>query len=187
MNMNSAVLLLNHTYEPLNVINVKRALRLLTTQKANAVEKEGYDVHSAAGMLCIPVVVRMAYYVKRPMQKVKFSKRHVLMRDNYTCQYCNEKPYELTIDHIIPKTAGGQTTWVNVVACCKRCNAKKGDRSLKDSGMKLARVPKEPRFLPYLRMVKKNANTHAWDKYLFMDTNSPYLIECELPKETKKK
>ena len=184
--LNSAVLLLNNTYEPLNVINVTRALRLITTQKASGVEKEGYDLHSSKGVLCIPVVVKMAYYVKRPMQKVKFSKRHVLMRDNFTCQYCNDRPKELTIDHVVPKTSGGLTVWTNVVACCKRCNSAKGDKTLKDSGLKLKRAPKEPRFLPYLRMIKGGSN-HAWEKYLFTDSNSPYLIRGELPKEAVKK
>ena len=182
---NAPVLLLNSTFEPLNVVNAKRVLRLLSTDKAVSVETEGYEMHSANGVMLVPIVAKMCYFVKRPIQRVKFSKRHVLMRDNYTCQYCGDRNTvdRLTIDHIIPKVAGGQTIWTNVVAACKRCNAKKADRALKDSGMKLARPPKEPKFLPYLRMVKKNAATHVWDKYLFItDGNSPFLLRGDLPK-----
>jgi 5-methylcytosine-specific restriction endonuclease McrA len=131
-------------------------------------------------MHVIPVVVRLAYYVKRPPQRVKFTKRSVLSRDQHTCQYCGLQSRDLTLDHVIPRTAGGTTVWNNVVACCKRCNTKKGGDSLKQSGMKLARLPKEPRFLPHLRAVKP-AHRKAWDKYLFTDSSSPYLLMGPLP------
>ena len=182
------ILLLNNSYEPLNVISVARALRLLATQKANGAEKEGYDVRSVSGVVCVPVVIKMSYFVRRPNQRTKFSKKNVLMRDDFTCMYCGQKNIagDLTIDHVIPKTAGGTTTWINVVAACRRCNSEKGDKSLKDSGMKLLKAPREPRFLPYLRMVK-GRGAHVWDKYLFLDSSSPYLIRDELPKDKKSK
>lgn len=180
--LNNAVLLLNSTYEPLNVINVKRALRLLFTNKAENLEKNGEVVHSMGCDIPLPAVVRLAYYVKRPNQRVKFTKQTVLARDNYVCQYCNETSRELTLDHVVPKRRGGTTMWNNVVACCKKCNGAKGDKSVKDAGMKLARQPREPRFLPYIRLVKHTRNS-SWDKYLFTDPSaSAFLIRGPLPK-----
>jgi len=178
--LNDAVLLLNSTYEPLNVINVKRALRLVLSRKADPVEADGALVRTVTRTIPVPVVVRLAYYVRRPNQRVKFTKRTVLARDQYTCQYCGAQTRDLTLDHVTPKTLGGETVWVNVVAACKKCNGAKGGRTLKEAGMKLRRAPREPRFLPYLRLVK-NSYQRAWDKYLFTDPESPFLLRGPLP------
>ena len=173
---NEAVLLLNSTYEPLNVINLRRAVRLLMTDKADGLEHTGKEIkYGQHGLFKVPEVIRLAYYVRRPIQKVKFTKAAVFLRDNYTCQYCGLQTKELTIDHVLPKVKGGQTVWTNVVACCKRCNNKKGDRSVKEMDFTLARQPKEPRFLPYLRMVRRG-HQKSWDKYLFTNVDSPYLV-----------
>lgn len=180
--LNDAVLLLNSTYEPLNVINVKRALRLLFTHKAENLERNGEVVHSMGREIPLPAVVRLAYYVKRPSQRVKFTKQTVLARDQYTCMYCGLQTRELTLDHVIPKVRGGQTVWNNVVACCKKCNGAKGHKSVKDAGLKLIKVPREPRFLPYIRLVRHTRHD-SWDKYLFTDTSSTgFLIRGPLPK-----
>ncbi|MEK7474976.1 MAG: HNH endonuclease [Candidatus Coatesbacteria bacterium] len=178
--LNDAVLLLNSTYEPLNVINVKRALRLVLTRKADPVEADGAIVHTITRSFPLPVVVRLAYYVRRPNQRVKFTKRTVLARDQHTCQYCGAQTRDLTLDHVLPKTLGGETIWTNVVAACKKCNGAKGGRTLKEAGLKLRRAPREPRFLPYLRLVK-NSYQRAWDKYLFTDPESPFLLRGPLP------
>jgi len=179
--LNEAVLLLNSTYEPLNVINVKRALRLVMSGKAGSVESDGDMVRTVSQAFAQPHVVRMAYYVRRPGQRVKFTKRTVLARDQHVCQYCGAQTRDLTLDHVIPRALGGETTWTNVVAACKRCNGTKGGRTLKEAGMKLVRVPKEPRFLPYLRLVR-NSYQKIWDKYLFTDPESPFLLQGPLPK-----
>jgi len=178
---NEAVLLLNSTYEPLNVINVRRAVRLLITDKANTIEHNGREIRHGKGVLRVPEVVRLSYYVRRPIQRVKYTKLAVFVRDNYTCQYCGLQTRDLTVDHIIPKVRGGETMWTNIVAACKRCNNKKSDRSLKDAGLKLLRQPREPRFLPYLRMVR-HGHQQSWDKYLFAESgDSPFLIRDPLP------
>jgi 5-methylcytosine-specific restriction endonuclease McrA len=183
--MNEAVLLLNSTYEPLNVINVKRALRLVMSGKAGSVESDGLGIRTISTTFPQPHVVKMAYYVRRPIQRVKFTKRTVLARDSYTCQYCGVQTRDLTLDHVLPKTLGGETIWTNVVAACRRCNGAKGGRTLKDSGFVLRRAPKEPRFLPYLRLVR-NAYQKTWDKYLFLDPDSPFLLHGPLPKRVQK-
>ncbi len=178
--LNDAVLLLNSTYEPLNVINVKRALRLVLSRKADSVEADTHLVRTVSRIHHVPVVVRLQYYVRRPNQRVKFTKRTVLARDQYTCQYCGAQTRDLTLDHVVPRVMGGETIWTNVVAACKKCNGAKGGRSVKESGMRLTRVPREPRFLPYLRLVK-HAYQRAWDKYLFTDPDTPFLLRGPLP------
>lgn len=178
--LNDAVLLLNSTYEPLNIINVKRALRLVLTHKADAVEADGLSVRTVSRVVRVPQVVRLSYYVRRPTQRVKFTKRTVLARDQHTCQYCGIQTRDLTLDHVLPRTLGGQTIWTNVVAACRKCNGRKGGRTLKESGMRLNRAPREPRFLPYLRLVKSSYQ-RAWDKYLFTDPESPFLLRGPLP------
>jgi len=183
--MNEAVLLLNSTYEPLNVINVKRALRLVMAGKAGLVEVDGSPIKTVSASFALPHVVRMAYYVRRPSQRVKFTKRTVLARDGYTCQYCGVQTRDLTLDHVLPKTLGGETIWTNVVAACRRCNGNKGGRTLKESGFILFRPPKEPRFLPYLRLVR-NSYQKSWDKYLFLDPESPFLLHGPLPGRVQK-
>jgi 5-methylcytosine-specific restriction endonuclease McrA len=178
---NEAVLLLNSTYEPLNVINLRRAVRLLITEKADSVEANGRSMPYGNGkQFRVPEVVRLSYYVKRPQQRVKFTKSAVFIRDNYTCQYCGVQTKDLTVDHVIPKVKDGGTVWTNIVAACKRCNNRKGDKTPKDAGLKLLRPPKEPRFLPYLRMVRRG-HQQSWDKYLFADSDSPYLVRDALP------
>ena len=178
--LNDAVLLLNATYEPLNVISVKRALRLLLTRKADSVEADGHVIRSVTRAYPLPIVVRLAYYVRRPNQRVKFTKRTVLARDQHRCQYCGVPARELTLDHILPKTLGGETVWTNVVAACRKCNGTKGGRTLRESGMLLLRPPREPRFLPYLRLVRSSYQK-AWDKYLFTDPETPFLLKGPLP------
>lgn len=182
--LNDAVLLLNSTYEPLNVINIKRAMRLLLTSKASQIEADGHVIRSADREFPAPAVVRLAYFVKRPHQRVRFTKQAVLARDSFTCQYCGNRTSDLTLDHVIPKTRGGETVWANVVACCKPCNTAKGDRSVRDAGFKLTRVPREPRFLPYIRLVRQTRH-ESWDKYLFTDPESPYLVRGELPVQVR--
>jgi 5-methylcytosine-specific restriction endonuclease McrA len=145
------------------------------TEKADSIEHNGVEIRHGHGMFRVPEVIRLSYYVRRPVQRVKFTKAAVFLRDNYTCQYCGIQTKELTIDHVIPRVNGGETVWTNVVAACKRCNNKKSDRTPKDAGLKLARLPKEPRFLPYLRMVRRG-HQQSWDKYLFTNPDSPYLI-----------
>lgn len=178
--LNSAVLLLNSTYEPLNIINVKRALRLLFTDKANVIETDGSMVRSSRKNTKMPLVVRLSYYVKRPHQHVRFTKQAVFVRDQFTCQYCGIQSRDLTLDHVVPKTRNGETTWGNVVAACKSCNSAKSDKSLKDAGLKLKHQPKEPKFLPYLKAVNRERH-QEWNKYLFTDTDSPFLLQGPLP------
>lgn len=135
------VLLLNASYEPLNICSWKRAIALMIKGKAQEVE----HLDSLIGEnLYSPAVIRLNYYVAVPEKELPFSKLNILARDNNTCQYCGKQCNDLTLDHVFPKSRGGGYTWENIVAACKECNQKKADRTPKEAGMKLLRKPFRP-------------------------------------------
>ncbi len=168
--MSQEVLVLNSDYEPLNVCNLRRAIVLVYLGKADVLHaQEEQTVASAEGdLLPTPSVVKLRHHVKRPLPELKLSRRSVFARDNYTCQYCGTSARELTIDHVVPKRHGGGSQWENLVACCRRCNTKKGDKSPEKVGMKLLRAPRRPRYTPYISLNKYVAGArHAvWRDYL---------------------
>jgi 5-methylcytosine-specific restriction endonuclease McrA len=162
------VLLLNQNYEPLNVCDVRRALTLLMREKADVLHHHEAPVITASGNLQAPSVLKMRYMVKRPMPQLRLSRHSILARDQFTCQYCGVKAKDLTIDHVIPKWAGGPQTWDNLVACCRRCNLKKGDKTPKQANMSLKRHPRRPNFIPYLALPTYLRARHRdeWSVYL---------------------
>jgi len=171
--MSHEVLVLNSDYEPLNVCNLRRALVLLYLGKADILHaREDAVVLPPAGTQELPwpapSVVRLKYHVKRPLPELKLSRRSIFARDNYTCQYCGVQSRDLTIDHILPKRHGGGLQWDNLVACCRRCNTRKGDKLLQHSGMKLARRPRRPRYVPYISLTKyiNGTKNDVWRDYL---------------------
>lgn len=146
------VLLLNANYEPLNVCTMRRAMSLVLLGKAEVLQHRDAPVQTISGDLDAPSVMKMRYPVRRPMPELRLSRHSVLARDNYTCQYCGIRQRDLTIDHVVPRWAGGPHTWDNLVACCRRCNLKKGDKTPQQASMKLARRPRRPHFVPYLSL-----------------------------------
>lgn len=162
------VLVLNSNYEPLNVCNVRRAINLMLSGKAEVVQHSELPLHVVSGSMNAPSVLKMRYMVRRPMPQLRLSRHSVLARDNYTCQYCGVKGKDLTIDHVHPRWAGGPNTWDNLVACCRRCNLKKGDKTPQQAHMNLARKPKRPHFVPYLSLpLYLKAQSHRdWSMFL---------------------
>lgn len=146
------MLLLNSNYEPLNVCDMRRAVALLLLGKAEVLQKHEKALATVSGDFVAPSVLKMRYQVRRPMPQLRLSRHSVLARDNYTCQYCGVRHRDLTIDHVVPRWAGGPHTWDNLVACCRRCNLKKGDKTPSQACMRLARKPKRPHFIPYLAL-----------------------------------
>lgn len=177
--MKHEVLVLNNDYEPLNVCNLHRAIILVYLGKADVLHTDTKLVSTLKGSLDSPSVVRLRYYVKRPLPELKLSRRSIFARDNYTCQYCGHESRELTIDHLVPKKHGGKSTWENLVCCCRRCNAKKGDKTLEQSGMTLARQPRRPRYVPFISMTKylDGARNEVWRDYL------PIFKDIPMPRE----
>jgi 5-methylcytosine-specific restriction endonuclease McrA len=171
--MGHEVLVLNSDYEPLNVCNLRRAVVLLYLGKADILHAHDDPAVPRMPMgegldLPAPSVLRLRYHVKRPLPDLKLSRRSIFARDNYTCQYCGVQSRDLTIDHILPKRHGGGMQWDNLVACCRRCNTRKGDKLLPQTGMKLARAPKRPRYVPYISLTKyiNGTKNEVWRDYL---------------------
>ena len=165
----SQVLVLNATYEPLNVISVRRAVLLLLKEKAEIVEAAGAWVHSEQLALPVPLVIRLVYYVRIPRHfSLPLSRRTVLARDHYTCQYCGERLPKaiLTVDHVQPRSKGGQTCWENVVAACGSCNRRKGGRTPDEARMPLLHEPRRPRYLA-LTLLEEASAPQAWNKYMY--------------------
>jgi len=147
--MQEPVLVLNATYEPINVTAVRRAMVLLLKGVAQAEEMHNAEVHSAANAHKVPSVIRLLAYRHIPQQSRALSRKNILLRDRNTCQFCGRvfPSSELTLDHVVPRSRGGRSSWENLVACCYRCNNSKGDRTPEEAGIKLARKPRPERKL----------------------------------------
>jgi 5-methylcytosine-specific restriction endonuclease McrA len=166
--MNGEVLVLNSDYEPLNVCNLRRAIVLVYLGKAEILHATPHRVTTFDGDMHSPSVVKLRHHVKRPLPQLRLSRRGIFARDDYTCQYCGTGARDLTIDHVVPKRMGGNASWENLVCCCRRCNTKKGDKVLAQTGMKLRRPPRRPRYVPYISLTKYVAGTknEVWRTYL---------------------
>ena len=164
------VLLLNITYEPLKIINWKKAITLLFLGKVEVVEEYNREIHSVSFTIKLPSVIRLLKLVKRPERPVRFSRQNIYLRDNYKCQYCGEQfpTEELTYDHVLPRSKGGRTEWENIVTCCIDCNKKKGGRTPEEAGMKLIRRPVRPKWIPALRItIGIRSIPDSWRDYLY--------------------
>jgi 5-methylcytosine-specific restriction endonuclease McrA len=163
--MSDKVLVLNATYEPLNVCSARRAIVLMLKEKAEAVEISERLFHSAESALPLPNVIRLSYYVRVPRAGARrVSRRAVLARDNHRCQYCGS-PDHLTIDHIVPKSRGGDSTWGNIVTSCAPCNTRKGDRLPAEANMRLRSRPRPPEPLAFIYMAVSEIH-RSWKRYL---------------------
>src|SRR5512136_683451 len=119
--MNEPVLVLNRNFEPINVCNTRRAVGLLMVGKAELVENGRGPIRTAHSTYPRPSVIRLNYLIRRPRPRVKLSKREIFHRDEYRCQYCGDAHAQLTVDHVIPRRAGGAHSWENLVAACPAC------------------------------------------------------------------
>ncbi|HEX2737327.1 MAG TPA: HNH endonuclease [Acidimicrobiia bacterium] len=137
-------LMLNASFEPLCVVPWRRAVVLVLKEKAEIVARNGGEVHSERTVLPIPSVIRLTHFVRVPYRnRVPLSRRAVFARDAHRCQYCS-RPAE-NIDHVVPRSRGGEHSWENVVASCRACNARKEDRLLAETELSLRRMPIAPR------------------------------------------
>jgi hypothetical protein len=158
------VLVLNSTFTPINITSWRRAMTLLYKGKASGVE---YNGHFINGKFRLPEIIKLSSYVILPFSAVVLSRKNIYLRDNFTCQYCAKRGGNLTIDHIIPRSRGGAETWENMVVCCERCNNRKGDRTLEETGMKLSGVPYRPSSTLYLHLTRLLNIPQSWYNYFF--------------------
>lgn len=142
--MQDAVLILNANFEPIHICDLRRAINLILADKATLVANGRGEIHTVSRDYPRPSVIRLEKMISRPRPRVKLTRREILRRDNYTCQYCGKRTTDLTIDHVRPRHLHGPHVWTNVVAACPACNHRKGGRTLDEAGMHLQRQPKEP-------------------------------------------
>lgn len=165
-------LLLNASYEPLHIVSWKKAITLLFSGKVEVLAEYEREIHSVSFSVKLPSVVRLLRYIriKRNLNQVKFSRINIYTRDDFTCQYCGHRfdSENLTFDHVIPATRGGDKSWENIVTCCFRCNRKKGGRTPRQAGMHLIRRPRAPRGLGAVTFTITFRNTpDSWRDYLY--------------------
>lgn len=159
------VLVLNASYEPLNITSWRRAVVLLLKGKAEQVEHNGKYVYSG---FPLPTVIRLRHYVRVPYKEIPLTRRNLLHRDGHSCQYCGYSGDDLTLDHVVPRSRGGGDAWENIVTACVRCNVKKGNRTPKEAGMLLQVQPRKPYSGLYFEVTKhvKNGVNQEWRKYV---------------------
>ena len=167
--MGQRVLVLNASYEPLQLISTRRAIVLLLQEKAELIEATEQRLRAQGFYLDIPLVIRLVRYIKIPRRmRLPCSRRGVLMRDRETCMYCGAQPgrSNLTVDHILPRSRGGQTTWENVVTACRDCNHRKGGRTPEEANMPLSVRPRQPQYIAFALLGELERHD-AWRKYAY--------------------
>ena len=157
-------LVLNATYEPLCVVSVRRAVVLVLKEKAEVLHATDQALHSERAIFQVPSVIRLTYFVKVPFRaRAALNRRAVFARDGHRCQYCGA--HAENIDHVVPRSRGGEHIWENVVAACRPCNTKKEDRLLHEVGLALRRQPAAPKELTWIIVAVGTVHPH-WEPYL---------------------
>jgi 5-methylcytosine-specific restriction endonuclease McrA len=194
--LEASVLVLNKLFMAVHIISVRRAFCLLCKAPAEVVSLEDgqyatYDfetwrdlsefrsrnfnrtddddwVRTSTTEIQVPRVIRLLDYEKIPKQTVKFNRRNIFARDNNQCQFCGRKfsTSELSLDHVIPRSQGGQTTWENIVCACLECNVRKGGRTPKQAHMSLIRKPEKPKRSPLLNLKMSHRKYQSWKTFL---------------------
>jgi len=180
--LDSNVLVLNRSYLPVHVTSVRRAFALIYRDVARAVDKEyqTFDfeqwhhvdgepaIGTAKGPIRVPRVILLVTYDRIPKRQIRYSRVNIFVRDKYTCQYCGAKPprSELNLDHVVPRSMGGKTTWDNVVASCVDCNRRKGGRTPQQARLRLRRKPSRPRWTPLMNLAISHSRYEEWQPFL---------------------
>ncbi|MCY1014283.1 HNH endonuclease [Pyxidicoccus sp. MSG2] len=192
--INSAVLVLNRYYQPVHVTSVKRAFSLLYQGVAKAIDAQYrlYEFDDWAALsatqdcittinrtIRVPRVLVLSAYDHLPRGRVRFSRLNIYARDNDTCQYCgkNLPRCDLNLDHVMPRSQGGKTTWENVVCSCVPCNLKKGGRTPEQADMKLLKKPVRPRWTPLFRGATRKVTYREWLPFLHLADASYWNVE----------
>lgn len=166
----SGALVLNSGYEPIKVVNWRKAMILWFQDKVEVLEFHSATVASASQSFRLPAVMRLKQYIRPYLSlTVRLSRQNIFLRDNHTCQYCRVKFTEkkLTIDHVVPLSKGGRHEWTNVVTACSSCNNRKGDKTPEKANLRLLSRPEKPRWLPNRELdLEGNRLPNAWRPYL---------------------
>jgi len=166
--LSSAVLVLNANYSPMTVCTAKRAISLHFLDKIDILSNYKDKISSPSLTLELPSVIKIRTYIKNNNMAVEISRKNILARDNYKCQYCGMQSKSLTVDHVLPKFRNGLDTWENLVAACKNCNQIKGEKTPEEAKMPLLKKPKRPNRIHYFQRLVKDKQVD-WRPYLFME------------------
>jgi 5-methylcytosine-specific restriction endonuclease McrA len=199
--LQGSVLVLNRFYSPVHVVSVRRSLVMLYRALAEVIHVEdgqyfnysfenwlelsellageadpsdGHDfIRTASARIQAPRVIRLERYDKVPRRGVRFNRRNLFARDNFQCQFCGKSfpASQLSLDHVVPRSRGGQTTWENVVCSCLRCNSRKGDRTPEEANMRLLRSPVVPRQNPLIATRLENPKYDCWRPFVGASAN----------------
>jgi 5-methylcytosine-specific restriction endonuclease McrA len=185
--LNSTVLVLNRSYLPIHVTTVRRAFSLIYQEQARAVNEdyETFDfaswrrleapldgececIGTSGGAIRVPRVIVLVGFDRIPKRHVRYSRVNVFARDKFTCQYCGDKPprSQLNLDHVVPRSLGGKTSWENVVCSCVECNRRKGGRTPEQARLRLRRAPSRPRWTPLMNLMVSNVRYNEWRPFL---------------------
>jgi len=193
--LNSSVLVLNRLYMAIHVISARRAFAMLFKQAAEVVayEDERYNSYDFVSWvevsqardrftesdgtewvqavnfdIMVPKIIRLLFYDRLPAEQVKFNRRNIFARDRNRCQYCGRRfpTSELSLDHVIPRSRGGQATWQNLVCACTECNARKGGRKPTEAKMTLVKKPVRPRRSPIIHIKLNSDKYRCWQTFL---------------------
>ncbi|MDP9228523.1 MAG: HNH endonuclease [Actinomycetota bacterium] len=161
------VLVLNATYEPLNVCTVRRALVLILKEKAEVLERGDGVLRSETMRIDRPEVIRLVSFVRVPrdVHRRRITRKAVLARDGWICQYCGSDRPGLTVDHVIPRSKGGESVWENIVASCASCNRRKGNRMPHEIRMHPRSHPRPPGPTVFIRIAAPRTPA-TWEPYL---------------------
>jgi 5-methylcytosine-specific restriction endonuclease McrA len=148
-------LVLNASYEPVQMIDWQKAIYMVVTDKAEIVSTYKKVVRSVSQTMALPKVIKLKRYIRMvsDLTTIRYSRRNILLRDRMECQYCGKTcmASEATLDHVIPRSRGGKSNWENVVTACSKCNNRKDDRTPDEANMKLLSVPKKPKLSKMFR------------------------------------
>lgn len=164
------VLVLNATYEPINICAARRALVLVLKGVARTEEINGHCLRSSRTAFPVPSVIRLLDYRRIPHRTRALSRKNILLRDRNSCQYCGHGvgAADLTLDHVVPRSRGGRSSWENLVACCHACNHRKGDRLPEEADMRLLREPRPFNLHTSRHLMRMMGHSdEKWRKYLF--------------------
>ncbi|HTF36084.1 MAG TPA: HNH endonuclease [Myxococcota bacterium] len=183
--LNTSVLVLNRSYLPIHVTSVRRAFALIYQGIARAVDEqyqtfdfEGWSqlavareaeaIGTSSGPIRVPRVIVLIAFDRVPKRHVRFSRINIYARDKFTCQYCGVRypRSELNLDHVIPRSLGGRSTWDNVVCSCLECNRRKGGNTPAQAGLALRRPPARPRWTPLMNLMLSSVRYNEWRPFL---------------------
>lgn len=182
--LNRPTLVLNRNWQPVGVASVARSLTLVVAERARIVDPDDFQqytwadwarlmpatdepfVQSVAFRIRVPEVITLTDYDRVPTNSVALSRRNIFKRDRYTCQFCGEQPgsEELTIDHVLPRSRGGTSTWENCVLACVECNKRKADRTPTEAHMPLRKAPVRPKWRPLY--ARHDVRIESWSRFV---------------------